>query len=281
MRLSGMPIATCSCVAGRFTLVMPSVTGCSTWRRGLSSRKKKLPVSALYRYSTVPAPMYPMFCVRRCAAFSISRKIAGSAIVGGPSSKIFWKRRCVEQSRPLSATALPNSSPTICTSRCLACVQSCIMNMGEPGTSALTISKFTLSSSSLSLMRMPLPPPPSDALSMTGYPMRFAAASDSSTVVTIALLKMSSGMVPSSLSTASSPSPDHGIEGTFAVCARMLAAILSPSTDITGAVGPMNWMPRSLSAVGSRGFSDACPQPGHTASTPSRSAMSTIRFTSA
>jgi hypothetical protein len=32
---------------------------------------------------------------------------------GGPSSKIFWKRRCVEQSRPEKAMALPCSSPTI------------------------------------------------------------------------------------------------------------------------------------------------------------------------
>ena len=28
-------------------------------------------------------------------------------MVGGPSSKIFWKRLWVEQSRPLRATALP------------------------------------------------------------------------------------------------------------------------------------------------------------------------------
>jgi len=32
------------------------------------------------------------------------------------------------------------------------------------------------------------------------------------------------------------------MEGTFAVCARMLAAILSPSADITLPLGPRSWM---------------------------------------
>jgi len=40
-------------------------------------------------------------------------------------------------------------------------------------------------------MRMPLPPPPSEALSITGYPMRDAASQASSAVVTIALLNTS------------------------------------------------------------------------------------------
>ena len=173
--------------------------------------------------------MYPMDCVNLCAAFSISRKIFGSATVGGPSSKIFWNRRCVLQSLPDNATALPYSSPTICTSKCLACVHSCIMNIGDPGTSALTISKLTFSSSSLFDMRMPLPPPPSDAFNITGYPIRFAAAKDSSTVVTMALSKISWSIVPSALSSASKPVPDHGMDGTFAVCAKMFAAILSAS----------------------------------------------------
>ena len=46
------------------------------------------------------------------------------------------------------------------------------------------------------------------------------------------------------------------------------AAILSPSTDITGEVGPMKVMPSGFRRSGSLGFSEACPQPGHTASTP-------------
>ena len=36
------------------------------------------------------------------------------------------------------------------------------MNMGEPGTSALTCSKLTRSASTSADMRMPFPPPPSD-----------------------------------------------------------------------------------------------------------------------
>ncbi len=61
----------------------------------------------------------------------------------------------------------------------------------------------------------------------------------------------------SSVKLASRPSPDHGMDGTFAVCAKMFAAILSPNTLITGAVGPMNCTPIALSEVGSFGFSDA------------------------
>lgn len=45
-------------------------------------------------------------------------------------------------------------------------------------------------------------------------------------------------------------------------------AILSPSTDITGEVGPMKVMPSGFNRSGNLGFSDACPQPGQTASTP-------------
>ena len=48
-------------------------------------------------------------------------------------------------------------------------------------------------------------------------------------------------MTPSSLSEALMPPPDQGIEGTSADWARMLAETLSPSADITAAVGPMNY----------------------------------------
>lgn len=43
---------------------------------------------------------------------------------------------------------------------------------------------------------------------------------------------MESGIVPSEVSSAVSPSPLQGIEGTPAVWARMPAAILSPKTDL-------------------------------------------------
>ena len=59
----------------------------------------------------------------------------------------------------------------------------------------------------------------------------------------------------------------------MAVCAKILAAILSPSTLMTGAGGPMKAMPFSFKALGSLGFSDAWPQPGQTASTPARNGL--------
>ena len=109
------------------------------------------------------------------------------------------------------------------------------------------------------------------------------------------------------------PSPLQGMLGTLAVCAKMLAAILSPKAamqpagqlenfrssrklkllNITTALlrwtalfekggmmeagddslglapdgGPMKVMPFAFKVAGSLGFSLACPQPGHTAST--------------
>ena len=53
----------------------------------------------------------------------------------------------------------------------------------------------------------------------------------------------------------------------------MFAAILSPSTLMTGAGGPMKAMPFSFKALGSLGFSEAWPQPGQTASTPARNGL--------
>ena len=47
-----------------------SVHGCSTWRRGLSSRKWKVSVSSLYRYSTVPALTYCTILARVTAAYN-------------------------------------------------------------------------------------------------------------------------------------------------------------------------------------------------------------------
>mmetsp|Transcript_25830 Transcript_25830/g.66981 ORF Transcript_25830/g.66981 Transcript_25830/m.66981 type:complete len:236 (-) Transcript_25830:565-1272(-) len=233
-----------------------------------------------------------MFCTNCFAFNSISAKTSGLAIppeglVGGASSKIFWKRRWVEQSRPFSATALPCSSPTTWTSKCLAPVMSCMTKMGEPGCSFSTCGNAALNSSAFLHMRMPLPPPPSDALSMTGYWTRSAAARASSAEWTQPASNVSLGMVPSSCRFAckgpSSPGlpkdPLQGMEGTFAVCARIFAAILSPSTLMTGAGGPMKAMPFSLRALGSFGFSEAWPQPGQTASTPNLDAVSTMSLT--
>mmetsp|Transcript_33206 Transcript_33206/g.73178 ORF Transcript_33206/g.73178 Transcript_33206/m.73178 type:complete len:203 (-) Transcript_33206:475-1083(-) len=200
-------------------------------------------------------------------------------MMGGPSSKIFWNLRCVEQSRPFRATAFPYSSPTIWTSRCLAPVHSCIMKIGEPGTSFCTWMNWFLSSEGSCTMRMPLPPPPSEALIITGYPISSATTAACSGVNTHALSKTSLGICPFASRPASMPWPDQGMEGTFAVCARMLADTLSPNAAMTDAVGPMNWIPLLFRVDGRRGFSEACPQPGQTASTLWATAMSTMRST--
>jgi hypothetical protein len=60
-------------------------------------------------------------------------------------------------------------------------------------------------------------------------------------VKTHAESKMSFGMTPSALRPDSMPSPDHGMDGTFALWARMLAETLSPRAAMTEAVGPMNY----------------------------------------
>lgn len=107
------------------------------------------------------------------------------------------------------------------------------------------------------------------------YPIRRATSSASSTVRHVPFSNVSSGIVPSGVRSATSgPSfsppkdPLQGTEGSPAVCARILAAILSPRTLMTGDVGPINLIPLALSEAGSSGFSEAWPQPGHTASTP-------------
>ena len=60
----------------------------------------------------------------------------------------------------------------------------------------------------------------------------------------------SSGIFPSSSSCAVSPSPLQGIEGTFAVCARIFAAILSPKAAITVDLGPIKTIPKSARLAG-------------------------------
>ena len=65
-----------------------SVTGCSTCRRGFSSKKEKV-LSGMYRYSTVPAFEYPTNFANRTAASCISFHTSAEGVSGGPSSMIF------------------------------------------------------------------------------------------------------------------------------------------------------------------------------------------------
>jgi hypothetical protein len=59
------------------------------------------------------------------------------------------------------------------------------------------------------------------------------------------------------------PVPDHGIVGTSAACARIVDPILSPRAAMAVAPGPKNRISLGVSAraLGSSGFSDACPLP--------------------
>ena len=202
----------------------------------------------------------------------------------GASSMIFWCRRCTEQSRPNKLIAWPYWSASTCTSRCRAALASFITNTGDPGTSPTAAWYSCTNMSGDTHFRMPLPPPPSDALIITGKPMRCAIASPSSAECTHARSYASSGTLtyPSVLCIVSvMPVPDHGRHGTFACCATIVDEILSPSARIAVPGGPRNRIrgSRRASISGSRGFSDACPQPAHTACTPARSAISTINST--
>lgn len=73
-----------------------------------------------------------------CLTLSICSKVVVETMVAGASSMIFWWRRWMEQSLPNREIALPYWSARICTSRWRACTASCMMKIGEPGTSACT-----------------------------------------------------------------------------------------------------------------------------------------------
>lgn len=88
-----------------------------------------------YRYSTVAAPTYPTDFASARAQRSISRSISGAAATAGPSSTIFWWRRCTLQSRVNRDATLPCMSQISCTSRWRLAGASFMAKMGEPGTS--------------------------------------------------------------------------------------------------------------------------------------------------
>ena len=87
--------------------VTSSVTGCSTWIRPFSSRKKKSRPSSMN--SAVPALAVADRRARtRPRASLIARaQLRGRARAEGDSSSTFWWRRWIEQSRSPSATTVP------------------------------------------------------------------------------------------------------------------------------------------------------------------------------
>ena len=95
---------------------------------------------------------------------------------------------------------------------------------------------------------MPRPPPPAVALSISGYPMRAAAALASSRV--------------------STPPRLHGATGTPTSSAMSLDPILSPSRRIASGLGPMKVTPISRHSSAKPGSSATKPQPTQTASAP-------------
>ena len=104
----------------------------------------------------------------RTAASSIWRIVSGLTAVGGPSSTIFWKRRCIEQSRPERMDTFRCLSAITCTSMCRAPSHRRMRKMGEPLTSSATCRNIGMMSARHLALRTPLPPPPSDALIMIG-----------------------------------------------------------------------------------------------------------------
>ena len=106
-----------------------------------------------------------------------------------------------------------------------------------------------------------------------------ARASSASLTQHRANVASSTSMRPSAVFSTVTPEPDHETHGTPADCAMMVEAILSPSRNMERSVGPMKMMPISSHVRGSAGFSDACPQPGHTASHPCSCASDVITDT--
>lgn len=76
-----------------------------------------------------------------------------------------------------------------------------------------------------------------------------------------------------------SEEPFHGSVGMCAHWAMIVESILSPRLFMAALCGPRKRMPFLLKRSGSSGFSEACPQPAHTASHLALSAISTMRVT--
>ncbi len=94
--------------------------------------------TAQFRAYERPKATQHSIIIDLCLTLSICSKVVVETMVAGASSMIFWWRRWMEQSLPNREIALPYWSARICTSRWRACTASCMMKIGEPGTSACT-----------------------------------------------------------------------------------------------------------------------------------------------
>ena len=111
------PAATWICSLTRSRPVVASVTGCSTWRRVLTSRKASARSCGLVEELdgagvAVPGRQHQVDRAERRSAASCSASSTGEA----DSSISFWLRRWTEQSRTPTAQAVPWSSAITCTS---------------------------------------------------------------------------------------------------------------------------------------------------------------------
>ena len=87
--------------------VVISVTGCSTWRRQLTSMNDGAP-SGPSRNSKVPAFTYPSWRQARSTDASIASRVSGVSAIDGDSSTSFWWRRWMEHSRSPSVSTPPS-----------------------------------------------------------------------------------------------------------------------------------------------------------------------------
>ena len=168
----------------------------------------------------------------------------------GVSSMSFWWRRCVEQSRSPSHTALPCVSANTWISMCRGRVRYRSRYVsGRPKYAWLSRaaeSSADWASSGPSTTFMPRPPPPNAALIATGQPCCSPKATTWSALVV-------GSSVPG---TASTP----------ADAAAVRAEILSPMISIASGGGPIQVTSRSVMARAKSAFSAKNPYPGCTAS---------------
>ena len=174
---------------------------------------------------------------------------AGSA-TDADSSITFWLRRCTLQSRTPSVHTAPLASATTCTSTWwpprMARSRNTVASPAVLPASELARSNASPSWPADGTSRMPRPPPPAVALTISGYPIKEAAAR-------------------ASARSATGP-PLHAASGTPACSASRLDSILSPSLRITSADGPMKMIPSRSHSSANSAFSETNPQPGQTAS---------------
>ena len=232
----GSPEAMRSCCSTRSRPVTSSETVCSTWSRGLTSRKLTHP-SPSTRNSHVPRPTYPTASKSRLDQSTRVSSTPSGRAGAGASSMSFWLRRCTEQSRVEITAKLPWESRAhwVSTWRAVRMNRS----TKNPSVSCPWAAKKRSRSSSDSMTVMPRPPPPSAFFVTIGYPL---AATKSSTRVR----EVTGPEIPAT-----------GATSTDSASRRAL--ILSPRASRTCGEGPIQTIPASRTAWAKPGISERNP----------------------